>query len=119
MSLTINGSGGGTPVGTPTIETGSYVGTGTYGSSKPNSITFNGTPVFVFIRYAASVWASDPYAGVLIGNSTYGTIFNTGNYANTVTVSVSGNTITWYSTGDASKQLNASSGIYHYFALTI
>lgn len=45
MSLAIQGSGGGAPSGTPTIETGSYVGTG----NVTRSLTFSNTPKMIFI----------------------------------------------------------------------
>ena len=32
------------------IETGTYVGTGTYGSANPNTLTFNRTPKIVFVN---------------------------------------------------------------------
>lgn len=36
-------------MGAAKIQTGSYVGTGTYGASNPNSLTFNFVPKFVYI----------------------------------------------------------------------
>lgn len=41
-------------MGAAKIQTGSYVGTGTYGASNPNSLTFNGVPKLFFCGYRDS-----------------------------------------------------------------
>lgn len=40
-----------TNMGAARIQTGSYVGTGTYGASNPCSLTFNFIPQFIFVSY--------------------------------------------------------------------
>ena len=121
MSLTINGSGGGIPVGTPTIETGSYVGAGTYGSTNKNSITFERTPVFVLIipntlstgsSGLAFMYPQENLSRVLIY------------YSNTTgwrgwTTTLSGTTVSWYSSISKEEQFNSSTVTYRYFAVTI
>ena len=123
MSLTINGSGGGIPVGVPTIETGTYTGDGTYGSANPCSITFNGTPVFVLIAGNKNEALFDPLG--------MDSSFNNGRYwvdsANNVTSSqtyakLEGKTLSWYngnSTTTASGQMNRADTTYYWFAITI
>ncbi len=109
--------GGGTPVGTPTIETGSYVGTGTYGASNPNSLTFRGVPVFVLVyTYAGTVNTSNfcfMCTDMLSGFTHYGTQTPYG-----LGVSLSGKTVSWYGYG-ATQQHNVNGVTYHYFALTV
>ena len=43
----------------PKIATGSYTGTGTYGSSNPNSLTFEFDPKIVFVYHAISGFQID------------------------------------------------------------
>lgn len=115
MSLTINGSGGGTPVGTPQIETGSYTGLSTHA----NSITFNGVPKYVRIRGALGNGDFFPdyekaYTNYYFSNKTEGY---------TLTVTVSGTTMTWSSsytgTTKTYAELNVSNATYYYMALTV
>lgn len=105
------------------IATGSYTGTGTYGSSKKNSLTFDFEPKVVIIvpygtrtssgsvdrRYAA------PASVMLRGCGTFAAMGPTAeaNATNDTPVNewgsivtFSGNTVSWYSTKDAFAQLN-------------
>ena len=86
------------------IEVRTYVGTGTYGSNKPNSMTF----------------AEKPLLMILMGNTLH-VVFH-GNTNGTIIVdnssiylSWSGNTISWYSSS-AGSQLNSSGSTYTMFA---
>lgn len=81
------------------IATGSYVGTGTYGASNPNSLTFDFEPKFV-----AVFGTSDSFQLFLLNGASYAFSVrkensNTDNYAKTspITVSFSGNSVSWYS----------------------
>lgn len=42
-----------TNMGAARIQTGSYVGTGTYGASNPCSLTFNFKPIFFLMQYTS------------------------------------------------------------------
>ena len=98
------------------IQTGSYVGTDTYGKDNPCTLTFDFTPKYVHIY---------PYVQfITIG---YGVFYyspqkmfcgENGDYTNpkNLSVSVNGNTMSWYS-GDYNSQLNNSSGTYYYVAI--
>ena len=137
MSLTINGSGGGTPVGTPTIETGSYVGNGTYGSAKPVSISFNRKPVFVWISTQNIAYESGRVAyGEAFFNCTALTTAyisrgwmgdsasSTALHAETAMYAkLDGNTLSWFNASSSyasgANQMNKSGVTYYYFALTI
>lgn len=104
------------------IETGSYVGTGTYGQANPNTLTFGFVPKFVWI------WPKSSFRGstVVFAGRFYVTFGRWGYYAestdvliNLDTMSMSGNTLTWWNP-DSTKptyQLNVSDMDYYYLAI--
>ena len=100
------------------IQTGSYVGTGTYGSLNPCSLTFDFEPKLLHIQESEAskttysfFWMGGPYAL----NYYYTT------YENIVSVTESGNqtTISWYCTNEDYKaaQCNGSGKSYTYIAI--
>ena len=111
-------TGGGT--GFAQIETGSYTGTGTYGSSNPNSLTFGFEPKLwgMLGRYANNNLALTPFL-VPYGNTrAYGPYQAGGTATTSIDVSYSGNTISWYASDfSADKQFNASDSVYYYVAI--
>lgn len=97
----------------PTVQiaTGSYTGTGSYGTSNINTLTFGFNPKFVFITNTN---------GNGIGSFVYGAtqaliLVTTSNYRNVV--SWSGKSVSWYSTSNAIGQLNKSDHVYYWFAI--
>jgi hypothetical protein len=109
--------GGGTALNVPKLETGSYAGTGTYGSDKPSSITFEGTPILVVI----SAVGKTTDAGIYFTQSltgTYSTVKNVYSETNTGSAKLDGNTLSWYDS-DRTRQHNNWNTTYNYFALTI
>lgn len=111
---------GGNKVG-PRIETGSYVGTGTFGSSNPCSLTFDFTPKILLMHMGGtSAYSEDTHCMVFVWNITNDFyIGNAGDSHNSVTYS--GNTISWYNTtgnlASAGQQLNGSGTTYWYTAI--
>lgn len=105
------------------IESGNYTGTGTYGSSNPNSLTFGFVPKIVIVSPTDGIKFS--YYGNSVGFRTsfiwqYGntniTIINGSVY--TLTLSLSGNTLSWYSNSSlADEQCNAGGVKYYYLAI--
>lgn len=97
------------------IEVGSYVGTGTYGSSNKNSLTFDFEPKAVIFRSPNNPMMPPVY---IEGASAMGAFRaeNT-NYSTVVQVSVSGKTISWYNATSAIYQGNNSGTTYHYIAI--
>ena len=94
----------------PMIETGSYVGTGTYGQENPNTLTFEFVPKFVFVSSGGG--SSSYFLWVQGCNKT------SGEYNNSLSVvEVSGNTLSWYSTKDISSQRNQNATTYYYIAI--
>lgn len=99
--------------GVAKIVTGTYTGTGTYGSDNPCTLTFDFTPKVVFFGLSANttyapthyVWGSKTFA--LVGESG----------ANINYATVSENTMSWYCATAAWAQLNASGTTYNYVAI--
>lgn len=89
------------------IFTGSYVGTGTYGQSNPNTLTFPFEPKAVFVCESFAMDTGNPDTILYFGQPG-----STGS----AEFSVSGNTFEWFSTS-ASHQLNNSGETYYYVAI--
>lgn len=101
------------------IATGSYVGTGTYGASKPCSLTFEFEPKALIVYRVGNV-PTNEYSVLMIGTSALekvmtGTTYSTNGYDNVITFS--GNTVKWYNTYTAAMQMNYSSYTYGYIAI--
>lgn len=97
------------------VASGSYTGTGTYGSSNPNSIALPVRPKIVAVSVKSQEWY---HLGVFfIGENTNlssGVIVNTLSISSGITrttsaliaTMTSGNVLSWYSTGSAQTQFN-------------
>lgn len=110
------------------IATGNYTGTGTYGSSNPNTLTFSFEPKIVFViplgsnnngpgilypAFYTEAYISYAYISQssVSGVATLTQAFE--NYANLV-----GKTVSWYAASNtAQKQLNISGAKYYYIAI--
>lgn len=117
------------------IETGTYKGTGTYGSSNPNSLTFGFEPKMVIISTSSNGEINSNH-GATFGiwaktgsNPSLMLVFDASNYQGNKTGSASswswnaatlnGNTLSWYYT-DSQRQLNNNGQYYmpyHYIAI--
>lgn len=116
------------------IETGSYVGTGTYGENNPNRLIFKGKPIMVFIadhndpssNHLMRVWMFPCFAYNRNNNEYddpgyFNIAESSGNgygQPEDVFAKVSGTTLMWYGREDADDQINQSTYRYYYFALT-
>lgn len=89
------------------FSTITYVGTGTHGDSKKNSVTFPARPKMVFV--------SGPDSAVFPGTATSG--FVNGDGYDMIPFSWSGNTLSWYNAQEADYQLNESGVTYTCLAL--
>lgn len=96
------------------IATGSYTGTGTYGSSNPNSLTFSFPPEFLVVSPNQEL-----YRLFLVRGMTKSNTSPTGGSDSNVAVAWDGSTVSWYgdSTGEAYLQLNRRGTPYFYFAI--
>lgn len=109
------------------IATGSYTGTGTYGASNPNSLTFEFVPTAIFM------WRSFSSAGYLripggleattfIGAIPTDDVYYYGGFdaptqsRGQMKRSIDGKTITWYST-DSGYQRNTSGCTYYFVVI--
>lgn len=98
------------------IETGSYVGSGTYGASNPNVLNLNLEPKIIFL-HSGTVGASNnvPMYYILYTGAASFPGVNGGAY-NYLTWA--GNTVSWYcDQSNASYQFNNSGSTYHYIAI--
>ncbi len=109
------------------VQVVSYVGTGTYGSSNPNSLTFDFAPkVVLFLRgykkgstqfnYLYGSYGDDSLVIVTADLSeTFSTYNGFGRYSSAYAKKdTTGHVISWYNTHDANSQANAT-GCTHYF----
>lgn len=116
------------------IETGSYVGTGTYGSSNPNSLTFDFEPkiVFLYMGYNELLGSNTMsfftsvqsyYSNNMIFPEALTTTYkeNMGfalmNGTSYGKKSSDGKKIFWYHTHSAIEQHNKSGEVYRYIAI--
>ena len=95
----------------PKIATGSYVGTGKYGASNPNTLTFDFEPKLVLCAnnlfdYAGTNQFGFMWFGQDGGQAQGSKIF-----------SLSGNTLSWYHNTSASNQANQSGATFKYVAI--
>ena len=110
------------------IATGSYTGTGTYGSSNPNSLTFEFEPTAIFmwmsfsssstdIRFYDSLVTTTCIAAIPANDVYYsGGFDNPSQTRGKIKRSIDGKTITWYST-DSGYQKNISGNLYYFVAI--
>ena len=105
--------------GKANVATGSYVGTGTYGSNNPCTLTFDFVPQVIFINPQGNEsYRINPitrpiqyiYGLEYQTNSSYQTAFR-------VSLSYNETTVSWYSTDNASRQQNYSNTTYYYIAI--
>lgn len=97
----------------PAIETGAYVGTGVYGSSNRNSLTFHFVPKTVVVAGNGDVmiWNQGSAKALTMLDGT-GSISN-----RSMLASQSEKTLSYYSDSMARYQMNASGQTYNYYAL--
>ena len=98
------------------IATGSYTGTGTYGASNPNSLTFGFVPKFLSIGLISK--DNDGYTKsndniLLMSNGGFCSGYDNRNLYGRV----NGKTVSWYNVNSAEQQLNAKDYEYGYIAI--
>ena len=110
-------------LGAGSIVYGTYIGTGTYGSGNPTSLTFPFDPKLVIISIKGLDFYCDRgtyfqhcflwYKGV-----TSISLYHSQNGGGTpITLAVSGNSLTWWHASEAQYQLNAANVTYKYIAI--
>lgn len=103
------------------IETGSYMGTGTYGADNPNSLTFGFEPKVLKLSIRDDSTTS--YKKIIFSPFIFpSTISNANSFSSSsgnvtgITISWEGNTVKWYST-DSVSQGNGPTGTVDYYAI--
>lgn len=93
------------------VQVLSYVGTGTYGESNPNSLTFDFVPKVIMVR--------DNDKGTRFLEAIYGMEFAVVKYSDGSFVSMIWNkkTVSWYSTDDPYYQMNSNGTKYYAVAI--
>ena len=106
-------------VGAAKIATGSYTGTGTYGKSAKNSLTFDFDPKIVFIKLDSSINAGGyTILGVFVPRNEYAiNILHNEHSSLSLYVTYSNKTMSWYNGVSAEAQANASGNQYYYVAI--
>lgn len=102
----------------PKIETGSYVGTGEFGASRPNTLTFGFKPKMVFMADGADNFDERltmffPWTESIKTINVWKVSQN--DYQ--LKATISGNTISWSTTSNASFQWNEAKHKYCYLAI--
>ena len=96
------------------IEMGSYVGTGTYGESNPNTLTFGFAPkvIFIYTNNSSEV-------AILLKDQTIARNNQQGTSSAQLLrgITWTGNTVSWYSSDSADQQRNEASKQYTYIAI--
>lgn len=92
---------------------GIYSGTGTYGSSNPNTLTFDRVPKFLAV--AAKSGDSGSFS-IVIGGA-YTRRLYSGTTDIDIVVSQINNSVSWYNTQSSSAQMNATGTEYAYLAI--
>lgn len=101
------------------IDTGSYVGTGTYGVSNPCSLTFGFSPsILIITGFMKNGGTSIGGNGSVVMNTSYGSYGESySQYSISGTVVANGNQVQWYSENSASEQMNTDGSTYYYVAI--
>lgn len=101
----------------PKIDTGSYTGTGTYGASNPNSLTFDFEPKILLVL------SNDATGGMLGIRGAQKATTGLATYIGTDNITFNQNVVSWYysSGGNSSTypyiQMNQASMSYYYIAI--
>jgi len=92
------------------IVTGSYKGTGGYGSGNRNTLTFDGTPILVVIAGSRGFTALRGATGTSCLGAEGGEPF-------ALYLTWGTNSLSWYANNNAYSQCNTTNETYHYCAL--
>lgn len=108
----------GNAIPVPKIETGSYTGTGTYGESNPNTLTFSFDPKIVFIAAvnqsaSVTVWQTSPF----VSNQNLALTIASGQSPLVVYLNWGENSVSWYNSSGPIQQMNNNATTYSYVAI--
>jgi hypothetical protein len=98
------------------IVTGSYTGTGKYGSSNKNRLTFEHIPKVLLIQWRDAPYGSDTFL-ILNGATKCANIDATGSMA-LCYLTFGANYVEWYNENNANSQANTQGAVYNYVAIS-
>lgn len=98
------------------VTMGTYIGTGEYGASHPNSLTFNFVPRIIIILGDESVNLGYGI-GIFMGGCLSGFSAQNQGHSLTVTWDTDGKKVDWYNSNNTSNQLNVLNATYTYVAI--
>ena len=103
------------------LQTGAYVGTGTYGVSNKNTLAFDFTPKLVIVRLSSHYYFPFGFtaiAGAPAVSADGNGGATTGSFSQAmITLEWGSNSLTWYQTWAADYQMNRPAFAYSYIAL--
>ena len=94
------------------IAVGSYTGTGKFGSSNKNSLSFGFKPQLVIVQNTSSY-----YSFYAVNGASYAEAWYSSSAAYNEVISWSEDTISWYNGNSAGNQMNNSGTTYKYLAI--
>ncbi len=106
------------------MATGSYVGTGAYGSNNPNRLTFDFEPILFMVFGSANTsslvstgFALKGFGLMTSTNTSYNSTNAGGSLGYAPNIAFNGKTISWYTNNEkAYNQFNAQNITYNYIA---
>lgn len=117
---TLNASIAAVTATVPHVQTGTYVGTGTYGEANPNTLTFDFIPKLVIVNNVIFLDAvmneHDGYEMVAIQGARRCWCDYRSTSSAKITLQWSGNSFSWYG-NTSSEQGNIADATYHYIAI--
>ena len=94
----------------PKIITGTYAGTGAFGSSGKTTLTFSKKPLAVLIGGGSNV-------GIMVRSGQSGLSYEHNNSRGQLILTWGDNSVQWYASASANMQLNQSGVTYSYLAV--
>jgi hypothetical protein len=98
------------------IATGSYTGTGKYGSSNKNRLTFERIPKVLLIQRRDAPYGNDTFL-ILNGATKCANINSSGSVA-LCYLTFGANYVEWYNENNAANQANTQGAVYNYVAIS-
>lgn len=96
------------------IVYGTYTGTGTYGSSNPNKLTFDGDPLFVVIKGSVG---DAPTLGIQAMRGWNVAFSGSDNHSTVCYLTWGTHSLSWYNGQSSADQFNNKGIVYPYIAL--
>ena len=100
------------------IQTGSYIGTGTYGLSNPNSLSFDFNPAFLVVL-PEKITSTGTTAGLYMLGGAKTTSYTSGSNDSACDVTWGEKTVSWYSAAGTNSAKFQHNNVEKYFWVAI